>query len=114
MVEINVIDRLAGFIIGQFHDIVIKVGTRLASDMENVDEPGMILGDAFVSLDAFEFTFKGSLEIKVLPAHDLDCPMEPGHGAGQKHLSVGAATDSTEDGVTRYIGEVWQGWIDRI
>ena len=86
--------------------IVASLGLVVASDVEDVDEPGMLVGDLFVALDPLELAFEGPLVFKILTAHHLHGTVHAGDAAGEVDLSVRSAADAGEDLEIRNGGRV--------
>jgi hypothetical protein len=89
--------RATQLIIGELHDIIIEPGLIITPDVQHIDESGMILGNLLVALNSLEFPFESLLVFEVLATHDFDSAIHSGNGTGKKYLTVGSATNATED-----------------
>jgi hypothetical protein len=87
----------AALVVGELHHIIIIAVLVVAPDVEDIDEPGMILRDFFVALNALELAFESALEFKVLATYDLHRPVHAGDGTGKIDLSVRTSADAAEE-----------------
>jgi len=87
----------AALVVGELHHIIVETFLIIAANVEDIDEPGVILRDFFVFLNPFKLTLKSPLELKVLAAHHLHGPVHARDRAPQIDFSVGTSADAAEE-----------------
>ena len=100
------LDRPAALVIGDLHHVIIETSLVVATDVEDVDEPEMLVRDLFIALDPLELPFEGSLVFEILAAHHLHGSIHACNAAGEVDLSVRPSTDAGKDLEIRNRGRV--------
>ncbi|SPE51250.1 hypothetical protein SBV1_130119 [Verrucomicrobia bacterium] len=96
-------------IVRQFHDIVEVAVGLVAPDMEQGQLAGMLAGDLFEALDAFELAPEGPVILEGVAPNDLGGAQDAGGlAASQPDVTIGAAADAAEQVIIGNGGEA--GW----
>ncbi len=100
-VSLRVHPLSGGSIVSEFHDIKKVALGIVASDVKNVNKPGMAPRNGSEFLNAPKLALVRSITVKRIPENNFNRVVRPDFVLGHPDLAIGAAADSAKHAVIR-------------